>query len=65
MRRLVKVRARRAPPRLRRSAAVSWMRRWWSLLSIAVQDSLAATIAEQHISVLSTPSGFAEPELAE
>ena len=35
------------------------------MLSVAVQDALAATIVEQHISVLSAPGGFLHPALTE
>ena len=45
VRRLARFRARAAPQLLRRSAAVAWSNRWWGILSIAVQDALAATIA--------------------
>ena len=34
-----------APQLLRASAQAAWGARWWGLLSVAVQDSLAACIA--------------------
>ena len=41
---LVTFRARRAPLRLRASAAEAWARRWWGLLSVAGQDAVAASL---------------------
>ena len=35
-----------APPRLRRAAALAWENRWWSMLSVAVHDNLAATLVD-------------------
>ena len=43
LRLLVNVRAPRAPGVLRASAAVGWRRRWWSLLSVAVQHAVTTT----------------------
>ena len=42
---LVLARARRcrAPPAVRRAAKSGWTRRWWGMLSIAVQQALAGT----------------------
>ena len=45
VRRCAKVRAAAAPELLRSSAAAAWRQRWWGLLGMAVQDSLAATLA--------------------
>jgi len=39
-------RSRTVSPRLRRSTARAWEARWWSMLSVAVQDSLAATLVD-------------------
>ena len=33
-----------APPRLRRATAEALVARWWSLVAVATQDSLAATL---------------------
>ena len=41
--RLAHLRAAQAPPLLRHAVRASFMRRWWGLLSVAVQDALAAT----------------------
>ena len=43
LRLLVHTRAPRAPPAVRASAASGWRRRWWSLLSVAVQQAVATT----------------------
>ena len=47
VRRLARARARGAPPLLRASARQAWANRWWGLLSVAVQDALAATLTRQ------------------
>ena len=41
--RLAHLRAAQAPPLLRHAVRASFTRRWWGLLSVAVQDALAAT----------------------
>ena len=46
LRSLVRIRSRRAPRVLRRAAAQAWYRRWLSLLSVAAQKALAATLLE-------------------
>ena len=40
----VRSRALRAPAPLRGAATQGWYRRWWGLLSVAVQNTLAATL---------------------
>ena len=40
---LVRIRAQRAPPALRQAAASAWARRWWSQLSVSVQQAVAST----------------------
>ena len=40
---LAEYRSNLAPPRLRRSTTLAWENRWWGMLSVAMQDSLAAT----------------------
>ena len=42
LRDLVRVRACRAPPALRAAAASGWTRRWWSILSVAVQQAVTS-----------------------
>ena len=41
--RLVALRAHRAPPAVRAPAKAAWARRWWSLLSVAVQQAVGHT----------------------
>ena len=43
---LASARARDAPPRLQASARLAWESRWWSMLSVCLQDALAATMVE-------------------
>ena len=62
---LVSVRTRRAPRLLRASAAQAWDRRWWSLLSVASQDALAASLVEGVGAVHAAPPGFGTPALAD
>ena len=65
LRKLVKLRVRRAPRLLRRAAALGWLRRWTCLLSVTAQRALASTLLEPTATVpLGTP-GFDEPDLAE
>ena len=44
VRRLARLRSRQAPPLLRAAARAAYSRRWWGLLSVAVQDAVAATL---------------------
>ena len=41
---LVRMRALRAPVALRRPASAGWHRRWWGLLSCALQRAMASTL---------------------
>ncbi|CAE7592472.1 unnamed protein product [Symbiodinium sp. CCMP2592] len=41
---LVRLRAQRAPATMRSAARQGWLRRWWGLLSVALQSTLAATL---------------------
>ena len=43
VRQLVRVRALRAPPALRAAASSAWTRRWWGMLSTAVQHAVGGT----------------------
>ena len=43
LRDLLRVRAQRAPPALRPAARAGWTRRWWGMLSVAVQQAVATT----------------------
>ena len=40
---LVRLKANRAPPALRAAAFAAWARRWWGMLSVAVQQAVAST----------------------
>ena len=44
LRDLLRVRAQRAPPALRPAARAGWTRRWWGMLSVAVQQAVATTV---------------------
>ena len=54
---LAHARARWEPPRLRASATVGWRHRWWTMLSIAAQESLAATLVDDRVSLLDANDG--------
>ena len=43
---LVREKSAQAPPRLRRSTARAWEARWWGMLAVAVQNSVAATLVD-------------------
>ena len=43
---LAKHRSQNAPPRLRKSTQLAWENRWWGMLAVAAQDSLAATLVD-------------------
>ena len=45
VRRCTRLRAAEAPRLLRTSASQAWSNRWWGILSVAVQDALAATLS--------------------
>ena len=44
LRELARFRAESEPPLLRRSMELAFLRRWWSLLSVALHDSIAAAL---------------------
>ena len=44
LRELARIRAESEPPLLRRSMQHAFLRRWWSLLSVALHDSIAAAL---------------------
>ena len=44
LRKLARFRAESEPPLLRRSMELAFLRRWWSLLSVALHDSIAAAL---------------------
>ena len=61
----LKVRVAQAPRLLRTSAALAWKRRWWSLLSVAVQSAFAASLIEPTGRQLAFVGGTDAPPLAE
>ena len=63
--RLVRQRTRAAPRLLRKAAAAAWQRRWWALLSVAVQNALAQTLATDTPQAMCGGAGFDEPFLAD
>ena len=62
---LVRLRTRSAPRALRKAAGHAWTRRWWALLSVAVQDAVAATLVEGAAGPQGGALGYEEPFLAE
>ena len=65
LRRLVKLRVRRAPPLLRKAAGQGWHRRWTCLLSVTAQRALASTLLDPGAPLPLGPAGEDEPALAE
>ena len=63
--RLVRLRALRAPPAVRRAAEAGWRRRWWALLSAALQRALASTLLGGRWLSLARPAAQGEPDLAD
>ena len=58
---LAEFRSEKAPPRLRRATARAWEARWWGMLSVAVQDSLAATLVDDAPHLLHGWAGHGPP----
>ena len=44
---LVQAKTARTHPLLKRSAALGYYRRWWSILSVALKDALSASLLER------------------
>lgn len=61
---LAEAKARTAPDLVRESARHGWSSRWWSMLSVCVQDSLAATLVDDGALLLDGADG-AEPPLGD
>ncbi len=61
---LARAKARESPRRLRTSAFCVFQARWWSLLSCAQQDSLAATLVDDAVPLLDGTDA-PEPPLAD
>ena len=43
---LATAKSQEAAPRLRKSAAFAWEKWWWSMISVATQNALAATLVD-------------------
>ena len=52
--------SRRSAP-LRKSAAFAWENRWWSMISVATQNALAATLVDDAPHMLHAWEGTAPP----
>ena len=48
-------------PRLHKSAAFAWENRWWSMISVATQNALAATLVDDAPHMLHAWEGTAPP----
>ena len=55
------LRAKDEPRPLRRQAARAWRARWCAMLSVAIQDALAATLVSEGSRCLDAPAGSAPP----
>ena len=64
LRRLAGAKARSAPEALRAAARAAWLSRWATLLSVAVQDALAATLVDDAVLPLDGVDGEAPPAAA-
>ena len=62
--RLVASRAQTVPPLLRRSAALAYHRRWWSLLPVALQHTVATSLLD-HPGLGCAPGAGPEPPLGD
>ena len=57
VRALAVAKARQVPTRVRVAAQLGMERRWWSMLSVAVQDALACTLVADGVDVLDGVGG--------
>ena len=58
---LASAKSQEAAPRLRKSAAFAWENRWWSMISVATQNALAATLIDDAPHMLHAWEGTAPP----
>ena len=58
---LATAQSQEAAPRLRKSAAFAWENRWWSMISVATQNALAATLVDDAPHMLHAWEGTAPP----
>ena len=61
LRDLAATKSQNAAPRLRKSAAFAWENRWWSMISVATQNALAATLVDDAPHMLHAWEGTAPP----
>ena len=61
LRDLAAAKSQHAAPRLRKSAAFAWENRWWSMISVATQNALAATLVDDAPHMLHAWEGTAPP----
>ena len=61
IRALAHAKAREAPHRLRRAAALAWERRWTAMLSVTVQSALASTLVDDAPRLLDAADEEAPP----
>ena len=57
LRNLAAVRARSAPQLVRTSARAAWLRRWATMLGVAIQDAVAATLVDDGVVTLDGHDG--------
>ena len=58
---LAAAKSQEAAPRLRKSAALAWEIRWWSMISVATRNALAATLVDDAPHMLHAWEGSAPP----
>ena len=61
VRKCAALRAQGAPPLLRVAAQAAWAARWWAMLGVAQQTTLAATLVEPSFPTLDALAGEAPP----
>ena len=59
---LAQAKSREAPNHARKAARIAWESRWWAILSVAQQDTLAATLVDDAVPLLGGHDGE-EPTL--
>ena len=64
VRKLAKHKVQNVHPLLKRSAELAWADRWWSMLGVAVQDAMAASLlADSGRSLVSGDTAAVAPDL--
>ena len=62
--RLIHTRTHSVPPFLRRAAALAYHRRWWGMLSVALQHTVTTCLLDDP-GLAATPGAGPEPPLAD